>query len=112
MERCECSCGCNAPATTVDEGVPTCADCAVYYTTPDGEVVCSREQTSDDPCRHCGTEIDWGPIQTTGPRNWMEGRCACRNWRQEEFGPCNWVLSENPTDDEEYPFVDYDYDEE
>lgn len=94
-KTCECpDCGgCDETATTTDEGGnDVCAACADYYTTEDGETVCSREQT-DDSCRNCGTAIEWGPIQTGGG-NRIEGRCSCREWRQDERGPGNWVLSE------------------
>lgn len=95
MKRtCECDCGCLEPATAVDEGVSLCADCSDYYVSSAGEVVCSKEQTSSDPCRHCGSKIKWGTIQTTGPRNWISGACRCRQWLQEEFGPSNWILQE------------------
>lgn len=92
---CQCSCGCTEDATTTDESVHLCDDCEDYYADTGGEVVCSREQSSADACRHCGQDIDWGTIQTGSPgqANHISGRCGCREWTQTEHGG-SWQLSE------------------
>lgn len=93
--RCECdSCACDQDATTTDDGgAHVCDACADYYTTEDGEVVCSRTQ-DETTCRHCDQPIEWGHIQTRQyEANWREGRCECRTWLSTERGG-TWVLSE------------------
>jgi len=101
-----CTCVCECGHTVVEDGhdgvrrdegsgEPTCDDCADYYVTDDGEVVCSRMQ-DDETCRHCEQSIRWGgSIQTGSPgtANWIEGECSCRAWRQTERGGV-WVTSE------------------
>ena len=93
--KCACACGCVEVATTTDDtGVHVCAECADYYTTDGGDVVCSREQ-GDDTCRHCSQPIEWGSIQTGQPgvANWRDGRCSCRGWTSTDRGG-QWELSE------------------
>lgn len=95
-EECECSCGCSEHATTTDDsGIPVCAACADYYTTDNGDVVCSREQDARS-CRHCSEDIVWGRIQTGQPGvpNWRDGHCSCRQWTETERGGDQWELSE------------------
>ena len=92
--QCECSCGCSEPATQRCESEHVCDECSNYYTTADGEVVCSREQDTGG-CRHCSEAIVWGPIQTGQPgvANWRDGRCSCRKWTETERGG-QWELRE------------------
>lgn len=96
--QCACTCGCREPATGKDEGSWVCDECADYYVTPSGEVVCHREQ-DDETCRHCTTAIEWGQIQApAGPSphpNATYGSCACpgREWVQHQRGG-RWELSE------------------
>ena len=94
---CACGCGCDEPATTTDDGGnPSCAECADYYLDDDGQPVCSREHTAEEPCPHCGQDIDWGGILIgrPGQANWREGTCGCpaRWWREQDRGG-TWVLS-------------------
>lgn len=96
-KRCEClPCGCCEDATTTDDnGIPVCDECSSYYTTDDGDVVCSRVQ-GDDSCRHCGAAIKWSGIMTGAPgvSNWRDGSCSCREWTQTERGGA-WEISES-----------------
>lgn len=98
LEPCTCTCGCTEPATTIDDGGNhSCEECADYYTTEDGDVVCSRKQ-GETECRHCGEAIEWCSIQTNGgpgPGNWREGTCGCegREWIETEHGG-EWRLAE------------------
>jgi hypothetical protein len=96
MSECGCSCICVNEATEIDDegGFPVCDDCVDYYTTDNGEVVCSREQ-DDDTCRHCDESIQWGRIETGEPgvANAMHGRCRCRDWSRIERGS-TWQLYE------------------
>ena len=94
--ECECTCGCEEPATGTDDGGnPSCDECADYYCDADGQPVCSRVQ-DDRTCRHCGEAISWGHIQTGSPgtANHAEGTCGCSEWTRTERGPGNWVLGE------------------
>lgn len=96
VATCECACGCTAPATTTDDSsTPVCYACADYYVDADGQPVCSREQ-GEGTCRHCGSVIEWGTIQVAsrgGASRFRQGRCSCRQWRQEEYGR-DWRLVE------------------
>lgn len=104
---CECSCSADgghvAAATTDSDGMPVCDECSTYYLDADDEVVCSRTQTSEMPCRHCDRLIVWGSIEThqPGQANTCEGRCSCRHWLQTERGG-QWELSEGDLVDEDY----------
>lgn len=94
MEKCECACGCDAPATRWDETSWVCDVCGDYYLDDDGEAVCSREQ-DDRTCRHCDEDIAWGPITTgrPGAPNTRYGACSCRQWSQTDHGG-TWRLAE------------------
>ena len=95
--KCQCQCGCDELATTVDDnGDPVCAACVDYYITAQGDVVCSREQGREF-CRHCGGEISWGGVQTGQPgvSNFRYGECACGEvWVEKQRGrDGDWDLS-------------------
>ena len=105
MARCECQgCGCPNQATTTDDGgVPVCDQCAEYFVSNDGEVVCGRMTARGcwipsatgglKACHDCQSDIDWGCIETgnhpgDGTPNFVRGRCSCtgRVWRNEDRG--------------------------
>jgi hypothetical protein len=45
-QKCQCECGCDNPATTVDDGgFPVCEECSLYVVDEYGDVHCSK---SDD----------------------------------------------------------------
>jgi hypothetical protein len=47
QKTCGCECECDEIATTTDEGVSLCAECADYLTTDGGEVICSRDPRTE-----------------------------------------------------------------
>lgn len=92
-KRCECVCGCQAVATTVDDGGnDVCVACSDYVIDEDGETHCSREHDGVT-CPHCQGKIQWGSIQTHGPGqpNDQEGRCLCGTWRTADHGG-HWTV--------------------
>ena len=53
--KCECTCGCDEPATRTDDaGMPVCGACSDYATDDDGEVVCSRSGRTEQVTECCG----------------------------------------------------------
>jgi len=98
---CGCSCPCTAEATTRDQGIPVCAECAEYMMSPLGEAICARVLDQDHPtCPDCESAVEWGSILTDGYHNRMEAECGCpgRSWTWVHTG--DWRLSGVSYEDE------------